>query len=85
VLDAGTGDSFDIGSDNGGGGDDDNNNINTGPNISSFLERFIVLLTGLRKMIKSSLCLTNKVLRHEHLWGSGCISPRFLDLGTIWK
>jgi hypothetical protein len=23
-----------------------------------------------------------KALRHENLWGSGCIDPHFLDLGT---
>jgi hypothetical protein len=31
-----------------------------------------------------SLCLTNKALRHEGVWGNGCIDPRFLDLGTGW-
>jgi hypothetical protein len=30
--------------------------------------------------VKLSLCLT---LRHEDLWGSGCIDPRFLDLGLV--
>jgi hypothetical protein len=32
------------------------------------------------------LCLTtsNKTLRHEDVWGSGCIAPRILDLGTNW-
>jgi hypothetical protein len=25
---------------------------------------------------------TNQALRHEDMWGSGCIDPRFLDLGT---
>jgi hypothetical protein len=24
-------------------------------------------------------------LRHEDAWGSGCIDPRFLDLGSSWK
>jgi hypothetical protein len=25
------------------------------------------------------------VLRHEGVWGSGCIHPRFLDLATSWR
>jgi hypothetical protein len=37
------------------------------------------------KKFKLSLCLTNYALRHEDLWGSGCINPYFLDLGTSWK
>jgi hypothetical protein len=32
-----------------------------------------------------SLCLTNYALRHECVWGSRCIDPRFLDLGTSWR
>jgi hypothetical protein len=32
-----------------------------------------------------SLCLTNQALRHEGVWGSGCIDPHFLDLGTNWR
>jgi hypothetical protein len=32
--------------------------------------------------VKLSLCLTNSELRHEDVWGSGCIDPRILDLGT---
>jgi hypothetical protein len=35
--------------------------------------------------IKLSLYLTNKALRHEGLWGSGCIDSHFLDLGTSWR
>jgi hypothetical protein len=27
----------------------------------------------------------NYVLRHEGVWGSGCIDPHFLDLGTSWR
>jgi hypothetical protein len=23
--------------------------------------------------------------RHEDVWGSGCIDPRFLDLGSSWR
>jgi hypothetical protein len=32
-----------------------------------------------------SLCLTNKALRHEGVWGSECIDPRILDLCTSWR
>jgi hypothetical protein len=32
------------------------------------------------KKSKLSLCL-----RHEDNWGSGCIDPRFVDLGTNWR
>jgi hypothetical protein len=35
--------------------------------------------------VKLSLCLTNEAVRHEDVWGSGCIDPRFLDLGTSWR
>jgi hypothetical protein len=35
--------------------------------------------------VKLSLCLTNQTLRHEGVWGSGCIDPHFLDLGTSWR
>jgi hypothetical protein len=34
------------------------------------------------KKVKLSLCLTNSALSHEGVWGSGCIDPYFLDLGT---
>jgi hypothetical protein len=29
-----------------------------------------------------SLCLTNKALRHEGVWGCGCIDPRIFDFDT---
>jgi hypothetical protein len=32
--------------------------------------------------VKLSPCLTNYALSHENVWGSGCIHPRFLELGT---
>jgi hypothetical protein len=35
--------------------------------------------------VKLSLCLTNYVLRHEGVWGSGRIDPHFLELGTSWS
>jgi hypothetical protein len=37
------------------------------------------------KKVKLSVCLTNKALRHESIWRSGCIDPRYLDLGTKWR
>jgi hypothetical protein len=35
--------------------------------------------------VKFSLCLVNYTLRHQDVCGSGCIDPRFLDLGTSWE
>jgi hypothetical protein len=29
--------------------------------------------------------LTNEALRHKGVWGSGCIDPCFLGLGTSWR
>jgi hypothetical protein len=43
--------------------------------------RFILPL----KKVKLSLCLTNEALPHEDVWGSGCIDPHVLDLGTSWR
>jgi hypothetical protein len=37
------------------------------------------------KKVRLSLCLTNYALRHEDVWGSGCINPHFLGLGTSWR
>jgi hypothetical protein len=37
-----------------------------------------------KKKVKS-LCLIFKALRHEGVWGSGCIYPHFLDLGISWR
>jgi hypothetical protein len=37
------------------------------------------------KKVKLSLCLINSALCHENIWGSGCIDPRILDLGTSWS
>jgi hypothetical protein len=34
------------------------------------------------KKVNLSLCLNNWTLLHESVWGSGCIDPYFLDLGT---
>jgi hypothetical protein len=32
-----------------------------------------------------SLCWTYKALRHEGVWGCGCIVPHLLDLGISWS
>jgi hypothetical protein len=29
--------------------------------------------------------LTNSALRHEGVWGNGCIDPYLLVLGTSWR
>jgi hypothetical protein len=38
-----------------------------------------------RKKAKLSLCLTNYALSHKDVWGSECINPPFLNLGTRWR
>jgi hypothetical protein len=43
------------------------------------------VVTLLINKVMLSLCLTNKALHHEGVWGSGCIDPGFLDLGTWWR
>jgi hypothetical protein len=35
--------------------------------------------------VKLYLCIANDALRHEGIWRSGCIDPRFLDLSTRWS
>jgi hypothetical protein len=35
--------------------------------------------------VKLFLCLTNSALRHEGVYGRGCIDLNFLDLGTSWR
>jgi hypothetical protein len=32
-----------------------------------------------------ALCLTDLALCNEDVWGSGCVDPRILDLGTGWR
>jgi hypothetical protein len=39
--------------------------------------------TGIK--IKLFLYVCHHALRHKGIWGSGCIDPRFLDLGTSWR
>jgi hypothetical protein len=38
-----------------------------------------------RSHSKSKVIPYNWVLRHEDVWGSGCIDPRFHDLGITWR
>jgi hypothetical protein len=33
--------------------------------------------------VKLYVCLTNQTLHHEDVWGSGCIDPHILDIGTL--
>jgi hypothetical protein len=37
------------------------------------------------KNAKQSLRLTNQAPRQEDVPGSGCVGPRFLDIGTSWR
>jgi hypothetical protein len=46
---------------------------------------FVIVLLCVKGKVKLSLCLTNEALHHEDIWGSGCIDPHFLDLGTSWR
>jgi hypothetical protein len=41
----------------------------------------ILVLSGLVYNCKD----VPEALRHEDVWGSGCIDPSFLDLGTSWR
>jgi hypothetical protein len=50
----------------------------------TILEIIMIMIIIIIK-VKLSLCLTNYALRHEDVWGSGCIDPRFLELGTSWS
>jgi hypothetical protein len=33
----------------------------------------------------ATVILTKQALWYEGAWGSGCIDPYFLDLGTSWR
>jgi hypothetical protein len=50
-----------------------------------FLRNFGIQRSRNKVKVKLSLCLTNYPLRHEGVWGSGCIDPRILDLGGEWS
>jgi hypothetical protein len=41
--------------------------------------------TRFTQKVKLPLCLTNYALRHEGVWGSGCIDQRVLYLGPSWR
>jgi hypothetical protein len=36
-------------------------------------------------MARTEWSNVNMCLRHEGVWGSGCIDPHFLNLGTSWR
>jgi hypothetical protein len=52
----------------------------------SFLFQYVGLQSNIRGKVKVklSLCFTNEALRHEGVWGSGCIYPYFHDFCTSW-
>jgi hypothetical protein len=52
---------------------------------NSFVCSFLTSENQLQEKAKLSLCLTNYALRHEGVWGSGCIDPHILDVGTSWR
>jgi hypothetical protein len=53
--------------------------------LCHFSKPVAILTERMDIKVKLSLCLTNYALRHGGVWGSGCIDPNFLDLGTSWR
>jgi hypothetical protein len=55
--------------------------------VSEGITEFILqtFYWSIKVKVKLSLYLTNWALCHEGIWGSGCIYPHFLDLGTSWR
>jgi hypothetical protein len=49
-------------------------------NITIFMGPANLFLQSWNIKVKRQSCPC--ALRHEDVWGSGCIDPRFLDLGT---
>jgi hypothetical protein len=47
--------------------------------------RAIYPFSNLKVKVKLSLCSMSLALCHEGVWGSGCIDPYFLYLGTGWR
>jgi hypothetical protein len=35
--------------------------------------------------VKLALCLANKVLIHDDVWGNGWRDPRFVNFGDSWR
>jgi hypothetical protein len=52
------------------------------PPVAFFLCAVALALMGKTK-VKLPLCLITEAVRHEDVWGSGCIDPRILDLGWM--
>jgi hypothetical protein len=48
-------------------------------------QSYMVYYNKTEVKVKLSLYLTNKLLRHEGVWGSGYLDPHFLDVGTSWR
>jgi hypothetical protein len=58
------------------------------PIPNGFRDRAISLYSSKivdKKEISRAVSNKGKALRHEGVWGSGCIDPAFLDLGTSWR
>jgi hypothetical protein len=53
--------------------------------LHAYTELYSTYVSSRVVKVNLSLCLTNKALRHEGVWRSGCIDPHFLDLGTNWR
>jgi hypothetical protein len=45
---------------------------------------FLICVTNVKK-VNFPLFLINQALRHEGVWGSGCMDPHFFDLDTSWR
>jgi hypothetical protein len=54
---------------------------NEGCSAKGRRRKMFTTLISIRVKVKFSLYLTNRAVRHEDVWGSGC----FLDLGTSRK
>jgi hypothetical protein len=52
-------------------------------NCSALLEISMSIIR--RNMKNFPMCLTNYALRHEGVWGSGCIKQPFPDIGISWR
>jgi hypothetical protein len=53
--------------------------------LALFYSTIYISLCRSNHRLNSAEVLTNWALRHENVWGSGCIDPHFLDLGISWR
>jgi hypothetical protein len=58
---------------------------NTGSFDIGMVAHTIGIRDGNGGKVKLSPYLTNQALRHEGVWGSGCIDSNFFDLNTSWR